>query len=352
MAQYKVTFLGLAVAGPEEEARLLKGLQKRFHLTPERAESLLHRVPIVVKKGIPKEEMERYVRAFEEIGARIRVEEEPEPEPLRIEEPPRPQTQPFLGRMITCPKCGFEQPETGQCIQCGVIFATCGEGQEKLPGEEARVRETPCEEEVPSWESGEGFIAAFLKTSREVLFSPASFFKKVANGSGYWPPLLYGLITGIIGMGATLVWLWLIVGQFIRIEKFLPLHSSSYLLGMLIPLPFQYALNLLVESAVTHLCLMVVGGNKNGYRTTFRAIAYSFGGYLFGMIPLIGMVIGGLYQVVLVIVGIREGHGISTGRAVLAVLFPLILVVGLGIIVAIFLPLIFGSIGFLGGVRI
>ncbi len=75
MGAYKVVFSGLLVIGPEEEARLLAGLQKKFNLTPEKAESLLQRVPIVVKKGISKEEAERYAKAFGEIGGRVRVEE-------------------------------------------------------------------------------------------------------------------------------------------------------------------------------------------------------------------------------------------------------------------------------------
>ncbi len=81
MASYKVIFLGLSVIGLDEETRLIEGLQKRFNLTPEKAESLLQRVPIVVKKGLAKGEAERYVRVFEEIGGRVKVEEEEEPIP-------------------------------------------------------------------------------------------------------------------------------------------------------------------------------------------------------------------------------------------------------------------------------
>ena len=76
MSLYRVIFLGLTVAGPEEGFRLIKGLQMKFNLTPEKAESLLQRVPIVVKRSVSKEEMERYVKAFEEIGGRVRIEEE------------------------------------------------------------------------------------------------------------------------------------------------------------------------------------------------------------------------------------------------------------------------------------
>ncbi len=81
MASYKVIFLGISVVGPEEEGRLLSGLQKRFNLTPGKAEGLLQKVPVVVKKGLSKLEAERFVRAFEEIGGRVEVEEEiPAPE--------------------------------------------------------------------------------------------------------------------------------------------------------------------------------------------------------------------------------------------------------------------------------
>jgi hypothetical protein len=48
---------------------------------------------------------------------------------------------------------------------------------------------------------------------------------------------------------------------------------------------------------------------------------------------------------------VREGHGLSTGRAVLAILFPFIIMAGLGII-AIFFFMFFGSMGFFSGVGV
>src|SRR4030042_792435 len=94
MGLYKVIFLGLAVAGPEEEARLIEGLQRKFNLSPERAEGLLQKVPIVVKKGVSKEGMEKYVKAFEEIGGRMRGEEEPITEDPKISPSPEPPPRP------------------------------------------------------------------------------------------------------------------------------------------------------------------------------------------------------------------------------------------------------------------
>ena len=214
---------------------------------------------------------------------------------------------------------------------------------------EGQVREISKEEYAP-WESGEGFIGAFFQTVRESLFSPSRFFKKIAFGEGYWAPLIYGLITGIIGNGCAILWFWLFVAQWIPIEK-IPFNYSLSILQVIAPLPFQQALAIFIGSAIIHLCLMIVRGNNNGYKTTFRAISYSYSGYLFGIIPFIGLIIGNIYVFILTIIGVKEGHGISTGKAVLAVLLPAIVIFGL-VFIAIFVAVMFvGSMGFFGGVR-
>ena len=177
MASYKVIFLGLSVIGSEEETRLLGGLQKKFNLTPEKAESLLQRVPIVVKKGVSKEEAEKYVKAFEEIGGRVKVEEEllpdleitqeyepkprPEPKPGPRPEPkptftyrPEPERKRSTGTMVTCPQCGFEQPETDECIKCGIIISKYVQYQEMARSYEGQVREISSRRVYPMGEWG------------------------------------------------------------------------------------------------------------------------------------------------------------------------------------------------------
>ena len=143
MGLYNVIFLGLKVAGPEDEARLLWGLQKKFNLTPERAERLLQKVPVVVKKTISKEEMEKYARAFEEIGGRVRIEEEEEmiTEMPEVSSQPEPGKKPYMEKMIACPQCGFEQPETNECIKCGVIISKYSFEKETAPPVEQKIEE-------------------------------------------------------------------------------------------------------------------------------------------------------------------------------------------------------------------
>ena len=354
MSLYKVVFLGMTVAGQEEEARLIAGLQKKFNLSPEKAERLLQRVPIVVKKGISKEEMERYVKAFEEIGGRVRVEVEEEmiTELPGISPEAEPERKPYTARMITCPQCGFEQPETNECVKCGIIISKYLSQQEMVRPAEGQVREISPEERHAPWESGEGFISAFFRTTRDSLFSPTRFFKKVGAGEGYWPPLIYGVIIGIIGFGGSLIWQWLLLSQWVPFQRFSDLPYSSYFTLLTVALPLAVAFSIVYGGVLTHLSLMIVGGNKKGFQRTFRAVSYSFSGSLFGIIPIIGSTIGTIYILILTIIGIREGHGLSTGRAFLAVLLCVIIGILLPLLPVILIVLFFGTLGFFGGVGV
>jgi hypothetical protein len=252
--------------------------------------------------------------------------------------------------MVTCPQCGFEQPETDECVKCGIIISKYVQYQEMARSVEGQVREISAEEYTP-WESGGGgFIGAFFKTTQEVLFSPTKFFRKAAAGKGYWSPFIFAMITGIIGSGVVLLWQWLLFSGVVPPQIFSAATYSLVLTIAVISVPFTIALSILIGSGVTHLCLMIVGGNQRGFETTFRAISYSYGAALFYIVPIIGNFVGVIYIFVLAILGVREGHEISTGKAALAVLLPFIVILGLVILLAILLPFFIGSLGFYRGV--
>ncbi len=370
MASYKVIFLGLSVIGPEEEGRLLSGLQKKFNLTPGKAEGLLQKVPVVVKKGLSKQEAERFVKAFDEIGGRVRVEEEasapemsqetgakpgsepkpdfkPEPKPAPFS--PEPERRAYQAGMVTCPQCGFEQPQTDECVKCGIIISKYVQFQEMARSVEGQVREISTEESTP-WEGEGGFIQAFLKTLQEVLFSPTKFFRKAAAGRGYWSPFIFAMIAGIIGSGIALLWQYLFFSGVVPRKFLSPTTYSAFLTFAIISMPFTIAFSILVGSGVTHLCLMIVRGNRKGFEATFRAISYAYSAELFYIVPFIGTFVGTIYVMILAILGAREMHGISTGRAALAVLLPVI-VAFVGILLAILIPLFMVLSGSQPGVR-
>lgn len=84
-----------------------------------------------------------------------------------------------------------------------------------------------------------------------------------------------------------------------------------------------------------HIWVFLVGG-RGGIEATWKAAVYSLTpALLFGWIPLIGL-IANLWSVVLEVIGIRELHGISTIRAVLAVVLPNLLLIILAVLAVAF----------------
>ena len=68
------------------------------------------------------------------------------------------------------------------------------------------------------------------------------------------------------------------------------------------------------------------GGGKNGFEATFRVISYSQAIQVVGVIPFIGGLLGGLWVLVVQVIGIREIHETSYLRVIVAFLIPLALI--------------------------
>jgi hypothetical protein len=89
--------------------------------------------------------------------------------------------------------------------------------------------------------------------------------------------------------------------------------------------------------------ILFVGSENSGFRSTFRVVSYVSVTSLVTWIPFIGGLLG-LYGLYLAVVGIREMHSTTTGRAALVVLVP----IGL-ILVAVFLVALVAGAFFLAG---
>jgi hypothetical protein len=276
---YEILFIGPGVDTVEERERLIQGLQARFNLPRERAEQLVQSAPIVVKRGLTEKERNRYIEAFHSVGAMVQVRRYPDAR-MRATRPP-----PYR------------------------------------PAEEAQY--------CPWEDMGRvGFFQAFLTTMREVLFSPTRFYRRMPTNRGLSNPLIFALILGVLGGVLGLAWQQAFVPQ---LEQF-PGTVAPYLVGITIALPLIVLLTLFVGSVIVHLCLILVGGNRRGFEATFRVIAYSWSTQIFALVPLIGSFIIPIYSLVIEIIGLRESHGISTGRAGLAIFLPFIVVVAILVI--------------------
>ncbi|MDP6179351.1 MAG: YIP1 family protein, partial [Desulfatiglandales bacterium] len=96
--------------------------------------------------------------------------------------------------------------------------------------------------------------------------------------------------------------------------------------GLLIFSPLVIIIILFVTSGILYLSLQIVKGGKNGFEATFRVISYSQAIQVVGLIPFIGGLIGGLWILVVQVIGIREIHETSYLRVIIAFLIPLALI--------------------------
>jgi hypothetical protein len=177
------------------------------------------------------------------------------------------------------------------------------------------------------------FFNAFIDTLSMVLTRPAEAFSVMKREGGLGEPLIYALIGGSVGgiVSALFSLGFQSVGLFADKNNSLAGMPGVGIgsVAMIILLPLFIAVFLFIWSALAHLCLMIVGGANQPFETTFRVFAFTQGsaGPL-QIIPLCGGMISGIWAIVCNCIGLARAQETDTGRAVLAVLSPLIVCCG------------------------
>jgi hypothetical protein len=93
--------------------------------------------------------------------------------------------------------------------------------------------------------------------------------------------------------------------------------------------PIGGTIALFILAGVVHLLVLLIAGPGNaGFEATFRVAAYTGVTNLATWIPVVGPLVG-LYGIYLAIIGIRELHGTTTGKAATVVLLPFLVVFAL-----------------------
>jgi hypothetical protein len=193
------------------------------------------------------------------------------------------------------------------------------------------------------WEKREenGFLGGLVSTLKTVLFNPSEFFRKMPVTGGLTDPLLYALIVGMVGM--MFLYLWQVLFKGVA-QNFMPSGMTQaagphMLQGVDMAVltfltPFLIIIGLFISTGILHLFLMMVKGARAGYEATFRVLAYGYSANIFFIIPICGSFIGGIWALVLTIIGLKEAHEIGGGKAALAVFLPVLLCCGIILLAA------------------
>ena len=249
--------------------------------------------------------------------------------------------------MMKCGGCGYEGAAFDRCPYCGEPLVSApsakdtGAPASAVPGGQSG--------EPPPWEDpAVSFPQALVETWRLSVFRPGTFFAGLPFEQPPLRPLLYFLLISILGATLTLTWGAMlpdfqssVLADFAELDE-LGLWGMGGWSGRLIDFfltPFLSALYLVVSSAILHLLALLLAPGHRSYKATLRALCYASGPVLFGIVPVGGALVAGIWVAVLQVIGLREAHRTSTGRAlaiwVLFISIPVMLfVVIFGLILA------------------
>src|SRR5438270_6866473 len=209
----------------------------------------------------------------------------------------------------------------------------------------------PAGSETPPTRSGlpwderqtKGLINAFIETLQMVLSRPVAAFTAMKREGGLGEPLLYATIGGTFGGLFAITYNFTLrsLAPFGDRHDTLPhLFAGFGWIFLLILTPLFVVIGMFIVSAILHVCLMIVGGAKQSFETTFRVVCFAEGSVSpLLVVPFCGGLITGIWKVVLYCVGLARAHDTDTVRSVIAVLLLLILCCW-GLV-----PLIFGVLG-------
>jgi hypothetical protein len=170
-------------------------------------------------------------------------------------------------------------------------------------------------------------IYSFLEVARRVVLQPVRFFAGLPRSGALLNPLLFALICIVI---SAILSALLVLAGVQQNPGFNPnpqnalpsVFTPGSALASIIFAPIGGTIGLFVVAAIQQLLVrLIVGANNSGFGATFRVASYTQVTSLVNWIPIVGPLLA-LYGLYLSIVGIRETHATTTGKAALVILIP------------------------------
>ncbi len=181
-------------------------------------------------------------------------------------------------------------------------------------------------------------VNSFFGVVRGVVLQPVRFFAGLPRSGALLNPLLFALICIVIS--AILSGVLVLLGVQ-RAPGFNPnpqnaipsTFAPTSAIASIIFAPIGGTIGLFVTAAIQQLLVrLIVGASNSGFGATFRVASYTQVTSLVNWIPIAGPLLA-LYGLYLSIVGIREMHSTTTGKAALVILIPFVVVLILALVI-------------------
>ena len=191
------------------------------------------------------------------------------------------------------------------------------------------------------WEQREqlGFVPGLIEGIKAFVTAPGETFSRTIKSGDVASPLIFAVILStamaLIGQiwamlfGATLLSALPIPAEAEGVLSMLAVTSGFSIMAIFVVTPIFTVIGVFIGGGILHLMLMLVGGmgeSDAGFEGSLRTVAYGSGvGQLAQIVPFIGGMVSMVWTVVLLVTGAMRLHGTSQGKAVAAVLMPVVL---------------------------
>ncbi|GAA5263345.1 YIP1 family protein [Methanocalculus sp. MC3] len=168
----------------------------------------------------------------------------------------------------------------------------------------------------------------FIETFKGMITSPGETIQKSSSGT-LTDSIIYFLIVIFVYSILTAV-----ITYLLGASHPMPLKPINDIMGMIefiIGFVILWTIILIIFATIIHICTKILGG-KGDYGASIRAYALAQSPTaVIGWIPFINL-LAVIWIFILMVMGIRDYHGISTIRAVIAVLLPVIVIIILAVL--------------------
>ena len=183
-----------------------------------------------------------------------------------------------------------------------------------------------------------GFLNAFVQTVSMILTRPVEAFTVMRTEGGIGDALLFGVIGGSIGAIVATLFSVAIhsLGWAAALSQRSPLEgmmgvsvSGAMIFFRIILTPIFIAIGLFIWAGLVHICLLMLGGANKPFEASFRALSFAYGATaLFCIVPCCGWAVALVWGLIADCIGISRSQETDIGRAVIAVILPLVVCCG------------------------
>jgi hypothetical protein len=202
-----------------------------------------------------------------------------------------------------------------------------GGGGGRGAGESGEGAEPGPRNSVPFEDRSLPFFTRLSQTAGRAFSDPMRLFSAMPSGD-IGPPLLYGVLVNTVAIVFLVLW-QMTFGSLAMLADSASaeevMFSTWVMVVCMVFSPLLAAVALFIQTGIYHLVLLLLGDGQRGFPITFRAVAYGSTPQLLAVIPFCGELVGGVWNIILEIIGASQGHGTEWWRALLAYFLPTIL---------------------------